>query len=55
MNEKEVKKRIGKGRWKEFEKFMRGQTVGLNDDGTYDYYEQDVENFLRKKKDRFWD
>lgn len=55
MNEQEVLKAIGKGRWKAFLEFMRGQTVGLNEDGSMDYYEHDVQNFLRKPKDRFFD
>lgn len=55
MNKKQVIERIGKTRWKEFERFMAGQTVRLNTDGTIDYYEWDVENFLRKPKNRFFD
>jgi len=55
MKKEEVIKRIGKEKWKKFAKFMQGQTVGLNDDGSFDYYECDVENFLRKPKDRFFD
>ena len=46
---------IGKNRWKEFDDFMIGQTMGLNEDGSYDYYEQDVENFLRPVNRRFSD
>jgi len=34
---------------------MAGQTVRINKDGSTDYYECDVENFLRHPKDRFWD
>ncbi|MFH1752279.1 MAG: hypothetical protein ABH821_05060 [archaeon] len=55
MNKKQVIERIGKSKWKEFEEFMRGQTVGVNKDGSFDYYEWDVENFLRPIKDRFFD
>ncbi len=55
MNKKQVIQRIGKNKWAEFERFMAGQTVGLNKDGTTDYYEWDVENFLRKPKNRFSD
>ena len=55
MKKEEVIKRIGKGRWKEFEEFMRGQTVGVNKGISIDYYKQDVENFLRLKERRFWD
>ena len=55
MNKKQVIEKIGKPRWKEFEGFMFGQTVKLNKDGTLDYYEWDVENFLQKPNDRFHD
>jgi len=55
MNKKQVIEKIGKARWKAFEKFMDGQTVGLNPDGSTNYYERDVENFLRKPKNRFFD
>lgn len=47
MNKKEVEKRIGKKFEHEFEIFMRGQTVGINKDGTFDYYEQDVDKFCK--------
>ncbi|MFH1588785.1 MAG: hypothetical protein ABIA76_05605 [Candidatus Diapherotrites archaeon] len=55
MNKEEVIKKIGKHRWKEFDYFVREQKVGLNKDRSYDYYERDVENFLRPKHRRFWD
>ena len=55
MIKKEVIEKIGKKRWKEFNEFMNGQTVGVNPDGSTDYYQQDVENFLRPKNKRFWD
>ncbi|MFH0970484.1 MAG: hypothetical protein V1776_03425 [Candidatus Diapherotrites archaeon] len=55
MDKKEVIARIGKNRWNAFQKFMYGQTVGKNKDGSIDYYPLDVENFLRKPKDRFFD
>ena len=46
MNKKEVIKLIGKDRWKEFNEWMRGQTVGINADSTTDYYKWDVERFV---------
>ena len=55
MNKNEVLKKIGKSKWKEFEDFMKGQTVGINPDGSTDYYDCDVENFLRPKNKRFFD
>jgi len=51
----EVVKKIGIDRLEEFFEFMRGQTIGIDEHGEPDYYEQDVENFLRKPKERFWD
>lgn len=46
---------IGADRWKEFLEFMDGQTVGINKDGSTDYFDQDVSNFLRDPKYRFFD
>lgn len=46
MNAKEVKKLVGTKGWAEFSKWMRGQTVGVNKDGSYDYYSYDVERFM---------
>lgn len=45
MNKKEVIKKIGKENWKNFQKFMTGQTVGF-DKGITDYYEWDVDVFV---------
>ena len=50
MREKEVKKLIGKENWKGFCKWMGGQTVGIYPDGEADYYDCDVEAYLRKLK-----
>ena len=55
MRKKKVIQMIGKERWVEFLEFMNGQTVGINEDGSEDYYKCDVENFLRDEKDRFFD
>jgi hypothetical protein len=55
MRKKEVIALIGPRRWKAFDQFMVGQTVGKYSNGAIDYYEQDVRNFLRKPKDRFFD
>ena len=49
MNKQEVINKIGKKNWKEFLKFMTGQTVGFYPDGTTNYYTCDVENFMHKK------
>ena len=55
MNKEQVVEKIGKARWKEFLRFMKGQTAGINKGGTIDYCDCDVENFLRNPKDRFFD
>jgi hypothetical protein len=55
MDKNEVLKKIGKSKWKEFQKFMTGQTVGINPDGSTEYYVCDVENFLKPKNKRFFD
>lgn len=34
-------------KWSVFSKWMTGQTVGLTKDGAIDYYEYDVERFIR--------
>jgi len=47
MNIKDVEKQIGKKNMKKFDDFMRGQTIGILDDGSFDYYVQDVEKFKR--------
>ena len=33
--------------WKVFDKWMRGQTMGLNKDGSVDIYDYDVNRFIR--------
>jgi NOL1/NOP2/fmu family ribosome biogenesis protein len=33
-------------KWEDFAEWMNGQTIGLNADGSPDYYEQDVARFL---------
>jgi len=51
MTKEETKRKIKKagGKWSVFIKWMQGQTVGMNEDGTIDYYEYDVERFIRYK------
>lgn len=34
---------------KEFDEWMFGQTVGINEDGTINYYEHDVMRFIELK------
>ena len=45
LNEKEVKEFIGEDLWEEFLIWMHGQTVGMNDDESTNYYDYDVERF----------
>ncbi len=47
MNKQEIIGKIGKENWPKFLKFMSGQTVGINKDGLHNYYESDVDNFIR--------
>jgi len=51
MNEQEVKKLLKEHKltWKEFNEWLKGQTVGVNTDGSTDYYSWDVERFIEKK------
>ena len=55
MRKEEVIAKIGKKRWKDFLKFMVGQTVSGYPDGETDYYACDVENFMTDPKYRFFD
>jgi hypothetical protein len=50
MTEQQVKKKIGNKNWEKFCEWMTGQTIGLNEDGTTDFYECDVEAFMQKLK-----
>jgi len=43
MNEKEVKDYL----FKKFIEWMYGQTVGINKDGSTNYYRYDVERYAR--------
>ena len=47
MNKKEILKKIGKENWKKFEDYFVGKTVLINEDGTTDFFDWDVENFIR--------
>jgi len=40
--------------WKEFNKFMQGQTI-MRKQGKTIYYKQDVDNFLTNPEKRFFD
>lgn len=55
MTEAEVKEDL----WKRFLHWMRGQTCGLNEDGSYNYYKWDYERFVRRlpkyQDDEGWD
>ena len=45
MKESAVKNYIGTEHWNVFLEFMQGQTVGINPDGSTEYYDNDVEVF----------
>jgi len=53
MTIKEAKAKIKEagGAWKTFMYWMRGQTVGLNDDGSTNFYDGDVYRFIRYECD----
>lgn len=50
LTEQEVKDYL----WKEFNKFMQGQTV-MKKDGKILYYKHDVDNLLTNSEKRFFD
>ena len=52
MTEKQVKDTLKEHnkKWKDFTHWMNGQTMGLNEDGTTDFYECDVDRFIRNLK-----
>ena len=43
MNEEEVKDYL----FKQFLNWLKGQTIGVNPDGTINYYKYDVERYAR--------
>ena len=49
MRESEAKRQIeaAGGSWDVFLKWMRGQTVGMYENGETDWYEYDVNRFIR--------
>ena len=51
MNKQEVDKILKENNrtWEEFMEFMKGQTMGLNEDGSTDFYERDVAHFIERK------
>jgi hypothetical protein len=47
MNYKQAKETIEKEVIEVFKEFMEGQTVGVNEDGSTEIYDYDVERFIR--------
>ena len=49
MREEKIKQLLKEagGDWKVFSNWMSGQTMGIYPDGELDYYEYDVERFIR--------
>ena len=52
MNDEEVKKLIGKKQWTSFKKWIKGQTVSIDEDGKENYYNSDVDDYINKKEDK---
>lgn len=48
MSEAKVKEALAKAGlpWEDFVEWMDGQTVGLNPDGSFNYYDWDVASFI---------
>lgn len=46
MREEEVKEKLSKEIMKAFDKFIQGQTIGKNPDGSFDFYKSDVDKFV---------
>jgi hypothetical protein len=48
MREQEVKQKLKERglKWSDFNKWLKGQTVGVYLDGTINYYEWDVSRFI---------
>ena len=51
LSEEEAKEYI----WKEFKRFMKGQTITADKKGKTLYYKWDVDNFLTNPENRFFD
>lgn len=45
MTTQEVKDYIGEENWDDFQHWMYGQTYGINDDGSANWYEWDVKRY----------
>lgn len=52
MDKFHVIQAIGKAFWEDFEEFMAGQTVGILNDGDINYYNYDVERFIKTLRAR---
>ncbi|MDG6938522.1 MAG: hypothetical protein JRN42_08325, partial [Nitrososphaerota archaeon] len=53
MTEAEAREKVegAGGSWEVFCHWMRGQTMGLNEDGSVDIYDYDVSRFIRYRCD----
>ena len=52
MREEEGIKKYGKENWDGMMPLMRGNTVGINDDGSTEYYDYDLERVFLELKGR---
>ena len=50
MTTEEAKKVVGAENWTKFIEWMSGQTYGINDDGSTNWYSYDVERFAEAIK-----
>jgi hypothetical protein len=50
MNEQEARELVGDDGWDDFLDWLAGQTIGINDDGTIDYYDSDVKRYCERRR-----
>lgn len=55
MSRSEFIETYGAVLYESFVQFMRGQTIGLTDDGEPLFYKHDIDNFFASDNERFWD
>jgi len=48
MNKEKVLSLIGEDTWDDFQSFMYGKGVGKNEDGSINYYMNDVYHFINR-------
>lgn len=53
MREEEIIELYDEHTFNEFKKWLRGQTVGINDDGSTNYYKWDFDRFIDQYNSNF--